>query len=74
MIKKTYTYGVLPPKQDVLDSVGENFSFGNDQIMGNETLTPHELWDAIASQCAGGSDDQLEWVSCVLTVLGFEWV
>lgn len=74
MIKKTYTYGVLPPKQDVLDAVGDDFSFGNDKIMGNETLTPHELWDAIVAQCRGGSDDQLEWVSCVLTVLGFEWV
>lgn len=74
MKRKTYTYGVLPPKEDFIAAVGEHgFEFGNDPYEGNETLMCEKLWERVVER-TDGDDEQREWVSCVLSVLGFEWV
>ena len=57
------------------------FAFGNDERVGYADLTDDELWDEIEKAMRehdlgeGEKADAAEsWVSCVLSVLGFEWV
>jgi len=63
------------------------FAFGNDKIVGTDKLTCTQLWDELQKQRNrwenfpddedddGSKGDQAgDWCSCVLSVLGFEWI
>jgi hypothetical protein len=65
------------------------FSFGNDPYVGNDALTSAQLWRELETQLATHNDWQCpdagcpgdcpseeagSWCSCVLGVLGFEWI
>ena len=80
------TYGILPSKTEYEKAfthvTGEAnpyipcFSFGNCKRMGTCKVNCVELWNELdiatgESEC---SDESLDWASCVLYVLGFEWV
>lgn len=78
----TKTFGVLPTKQQYDDcwkrtGVGEVFRFGNDPRVGTCDLTQDELWDELKKahqDYESGQEDAGNFCSCVLSVLGFEWV
>jgi hypothetical protein len=61
------------------------FRFGDDKRLGNCSLTRNELWAELEKVHAeystlladDGEDDPEDvgqWLSCVLEVLGFEWI
>jgi hypothetical protein len=61
------------------------FSFGNDSRVGNCELTQEELWKELLQakedwdlleedETSPSPSETGDWLSCVLGVLGFEWV
>jgi hypothetical protein len=82
------TYGVLPSLEDYdrawqRAEIGEHFTFGNDKRMGSCSLSQWELWDELEkakddwennSETEAESDAAGDWASCVLSVLGIEWI
>lgn len=76
------TYGTLPPHHLFVECFdlavpSSFFHFGNDPRMGNCALTEGQLWSEIQKACREwekGDDTAGDWVSCVLSVLGIEWV
>jgi hypothetical protein len=74
---------------DYIDAEGELrndlFHFGNDKRLGHASLNKFELWDVLQQANreyeilnAGDSEEDPEvvgdWISSVLSCLGFEWV
>lgn len=64
---------------------GEMFAFGNDKRVGTCKLTREQVWDELneahsewkndGSQITNGyAGDAGDWCSCVLGVLGIEWI
>ncbi len=86
----TMTYGEMPTREQfdqAWDAQGiDKFTFGNDPIMGNDSLTRDELWDKLqwvwneyADKLGGmglGDDPEKQgsWLADVLSCLGVEWV
>lgn len=79
---QSMTYGVLLSKEDFEKAferlVGDEtfIRFSNDKRVGNCRLTCEELWNELdaatgESEC---SEESLDWASCVLYTLDFEWV
>jgi hypothetical protein len=78
-MKHTYTYGQLPPCKIFFELFDENigevdFRFGNDKRMGNGIYTKYEVWDELVKCVLEGTDESLDWASCVLSVNDIEWV
>ncbi len=86
LIKST-SWGVMPTRAEFdaawsLNVQGHTFSFGNDKRVGTCKLSAYELWaeigKAFAEHEAGNGaldeDSPGDWLSCVLGVLGFEWI
>jgi hypothetical protein len=86
----SYTYGVLPSKEefdaqfDVAVGHGNTFSFGNDKRIGNDHLTCDELWielkqaveefEGTAVLPIQKQNDAGNWASVVLFCLNIEWI
>lgn len=78
------TYGILPTAEqyqsawDAKDNAGElrdgMFHFGNCKRVGSCALTFSELWRELEQAVAEGTDESLDWASCVLYCLGVEWI
>lgn len=85
MSRQCMTYGELPSKSAFEIAFNEEcpdgYSFGNDEIVGDNTLNSEELW-AKLQECRSvwfHEDSELgdkagDWCSEVLSTLGFEWV
>ena len=84
---RSMTYGVLPSEEEfreAFDHVVTNprgFRFGNDQRVGTCALSATELWREIQEaklemeeSLGWESDRASNWLTCVLDVLGFEWI
>lgn len=82
--RKTYTYGVMPSREDFSAAFEQEcpegtFTVGNDPLFGNHTFeNESELWTAV-SEAANrhndrGDDGAGQFASAVLDHLGFEWV
>lgn len=99
---RSMTYGVMPTREEFDAACLEHdpedppeaciayhgFHFGNDPRVGNETLTPDELWAELQKaraeyevllQADLAEGDEAEgrvgdWISSVLSCLGFEWI
>lgn len=82
MIRESLTYGQLPTFIDFLrawkDETGSNVArmqFRNDEVFGeNRFVDAATVWKALVEQVNLGTDQALDWCSCVLEVLGFEWI
>ena len=80
--RKSMTYGVLPDLRDFNHNFNVGcpdgmFSFGNDKRVGSVELTRRELWVELrkaVKEFNRGKESAGDWASCVLSVLGFEWV
>ena len=80
----SYTYGIMPPRADFEDRYEDvcpdgTFKVGNDPLYGNHTfMGSTELWDAVTEAVEKhdneGDEESGDWASCVLSVLGFEWI
>ena len=76
----TYTYGVLPPCKVFFDCWDKELNdevdmrFGNDPRFGNGFYNKYQVWDELNKCISEGTDKALDWASCVLLVLGIEWV
>jgi len=77
------TFGVLPSVEDFYSQFKKvcesgRFSFRNDLYVGNDSLSTSELWDLVQTMVADYEETSSEeignWCSCVLQVLGFEWI
>lgn len=79
----TRTFGILPTRKEYdlcwkKSGPAGKFAFGNDPRIGTCELTQDELWEEILrahkdwSECS--NEDAGNFLSCVLNVLGFEWV
>lgn len=99
-MRKSMTFGTMPSREDFDAACADHdpedppeacvanlgFRFGNDPRLGNDTLTPDELWKELQKAFAeyqavdGSSDDggaperAGDWCSSVLGQLGFEWI
>jgi hypothetical protein len=86
MTETTFTYGVLPSRE-AFDAAFERecpdglFAIRNDPHWGDQDLDSDELWDLVEMSVASWEHDGTlvaeqsgNWASCVLTVLGFEWI
>ena len=84
MIRQSLTYGQLPTFIDFLrawkDEIGSNVArmqFRNDEVFGNGEFDAAIVWRALEKQrdlwCVG-NENAGAWCSCVLEVLGFEWI
>ena len=66
------------------EGASDGFHFGNDKRLGTCTLSQDELWEELQKAhrewngALDHNDDSEhvlgDWISCVLGVLGFEWV
>lgn len=93
MARRSMTYGVMPSLEefdaacaepdddcgpDAPTSVADRgFSFGNDKRIGNDILSPSELWTELTRAKAeydAGDEAAGDWCSTVLGCLGFEWI
>lgn len=78
---QTSSYGVLPSKEAFEAAFAAEcpdgwFQFGNCKRVGTCRLNVNELWNELdwatgENEC---TEESLDWASCVLYVLGFEWV
>jgi hypothetical protein len=82
------SFGILPSQKEfnhnfarICKDSNNKFSFGNDPIVGDCELNMSELWDELNSvllqweTSEGEVQDELgSWMSCVLSVLEFEWI
>lgn len=82
------SYGVLPSESAFLAAVNSEqcghvrsidgtFSFGNCKRLGTVELSAFDLWVEVkvaAFEWHEGNEEAGDWASCVLSVLGFEWV
>jgi len=78
-MKKSYSYGVLPQKIDFIEAFERecpegHFKFERDRRVNNAAFSCEMLWREICEATLETSDESLQWVSDVLSVLGFEWV
>jgi hypothetical protein len=81
--KTSMTYGTLPSAEafakhfEVVCPDGV-FRVGNDPLYGNHTFGLAGLWDAVKENTRkftdDGDDAAGDWVSCVMSVLEFEWI
>jgi hypothetical protein len=84
-MRQSMTYGVLPNRDAFSEAFSEECNSGkfrirNCPMIGNDDLTESELWNQVqnaANAWNNDSEDSEEWgdwASCVLSVLGFEWI
>lgn len=85
-MRQSMTYGVLPDRKAFSNAFEEKchpkgtFSIRNCPMMGNCNLTEYQLWVQVkvaAHAWNNGLEDSEEWgdwASCILNVLGFEWI
>ena len=79
---KSITYGKLPTRQAFQKAFHKEcpsgrFAFRNDPYVGTDKLSESQLWDEMKSAVKAwrqGDEEIGDWASCVLSVLGFEWV
>ena len=78
----TFTYGVMPPYEQFKSHyerivTEKTFVVMNCPIMGNREFTCDELFktcNRLVYLWVSGDDKSGDWVSCVLSVLEFEWI
>ena len=79
------SYGILPtelefkllcliPDENSHVISKEGFRFGNCKRVGDCTLSVEALYKELLLAVKDGDDESLDWASCVLCVLGWEWV
>ncbi len=84
-MRQSMTYGVLPDRDAFYNAFEEEcpngkFRIRNCPMIGNDDLTESELWNQIKSAVdtwnseSSDSEEWGDWASCVLSVLGFEWI
>lgn len=84
-MRQSMTYGVLPNRDAFSEAfseecLGGKFRIRNCPMIGNDDLTESQLWNRIESAVHAWSNDSEDseewgdWASCVLDVLGFEWI
>jgi len=84
-MRQSMTYGILPDRKAFHDAFWEEcpngkFKIENDKLVGNALLTESQLWYQVKSATHSwnndleNSEELGDWASCVLYVLGFEWV
>lgn len=78
---QTSSYGVLPSKEAFEAAFAAEcpdgwFQFGNCKRIGTCKLNVTELWNELDSATGENecTEESLDWASCVLYCLGFEWV
>ena len=85
MIYHTTSYGILPtltefkllcliPDDDGHVVTRDGFKFGNCKRVGDCTLQAHELYKELQLATEESTEESLDWASCVLQVLGWEWI
>jgi hypothetical protein len=77
----TLSHGVLPSEADFHAAFegmcsSKGYSFRNCKRIGNADLLASELWAELDSATGESecTEESLEWASCVLYTLGFEWI
>jgi hypothetical protein len=86
MSSMTLTYGVMP-SQTLFEAAfdhhikGGYYSFRNDKRVGNSNYSSSGLYQELVDALSEGEDmpdsnweETQDWVSCVLSTLGFEWI
>lgn len=78
-MRQTLTYGQLPTNVSFYEAFDAEcpdgkFAFGNDKRVGTDKLSADQLWNELSDAVEEGTDESLEWASCVLSALSFEWV
>jgi hypothetical protein len=56
------------------DNTHPRFAFTNCKRVGTDSVTCTRLYDLIEAAIEEDSEESLEWASCVLSTLHFEWV
>lgn len=80
MSRKRFSYGVLPSRDEFDDafdwecSSTGRYKISNDRHGRNGNFDARELWHLVNSEVKDGSDESLDFVSAVLSTLGFEWI
>lgn len=84
-MRQSMTYGVLPDRDAFYNAFEEEcpngkFRIRNCPMIGNDDLTESQLWEQVQKAIdtwnseSSDSEEWGDWASCVLSVLGFEWI